>query len=172
MNVVNFIFGLFHICNLPTLVVLMPPHLPDTPSANCTHLSADYTHLFIDYDNTFVDYIDFSTNYANKSDDCGNTLDDWVNIVVDSTNTHDNSSSKSYIPNPSLLWLLLTNLLFICRLKINSMFIIRSLICSSSTTFLIYFTIFIIIHCQNSTLEFHLHSIPNILAYVVLVFEL
>jgi len=96
MNAPDFISWLFHICNLPTLIVLIPFCSPYTPSI-------DYTHLSTNYDNTSVDCIDFSTDYANKYDDCVNVHNDWVNIVIDSADTHDKSSSKSYIPNPSLL---------------------------------------------------------------------
>jgi hypothetical protein len=41
MNVVDFISRLLHIINLPSLVVLTPPHLPYTPSANYAHLFAN-----------------------------------------------------------------------------------------------------------------------------------
>ncbi len=96
MNVANFIFRLLHICNLPTLVVLTPTHLPCTPSIN-------YTHLSTYNDNTFVDCTNFYVDCANKYDDCVNMPNDWVKTIVDSIDTHDRSFSESYIPNPSLL---------------------------------------------------------------------
>ncbi len=88
-----FIFQLLHILNLLTLVVLTSLHSP------CT--------LFVDY--------------ANKSDDCANTLNDWANNFVDSNDTLDILSLDFHIPNPSLLQLLLTDLLIIYRSKINIM---------------------------------------------------
>jgi hypothetical protein len=99
----KFIFQLFHILNLPTLVVLTPPHSPYTPSANYANASADYVNSYVDSSNTFVDHTDFSINYANKSNDCVNTLDDWVNTFADSANTLDKLTSNLYIPKPSLL---------------------------------------------------------------------
>jgi hypothetical protein len=76
MNAINFIFQLFHILNLPTLIVLTPLHSPYTPFIDYAHLSANYVNLFIDCDNTYVDCIDFSVDYANKFDDCANTPND------------------------------------------------------------------------------------------------
>jgi hypothetical protein len=69
MNITNFLFQLFHICNLPTLVVLTPPRSPCTPST-------DYAHLSVDCEDTSSDYINFSTDCANNFDDYVNTLDD------------------------------------------------------------------------------------------------
>jgi hypothetical protein len=112
MNTANFIFQLLHIHNLPTLVVLTPPCSPCTPSD-------DYTHLSINYVNSFVDYF-------NKSNDC-------VNTSANSADTHDKPSLDLYIPNPSLLQLLLTNLFVIYRSTINIVLTIRSSLCSSSS---------------------------------------
>jgi hypothetical protein len=65
----------------------------------------------------------FFVDYANKSNDYANTLDDWVNIVANLVDIHDKSSSNLYIPNPSLLQLLLMDLLVISRSKVNIMLI-------------------------------------------------
>jgi hypothetical protein len=59
MNVVDFIFWLFQITNLPLLIVLTPLHLPYTPSTDCAHLFVGYVNSFVDYENTYVDYINF-----------------------------------------------------------------------------------------------------------------
>jgi hypothetical protein len=94
-----------------------------------THLLIVTTHLLI----VPVFFVD----YGNKFDDYANMLDDWVNIVAHSTNVFDISSLDIWIPNPSLLQLLFMDLLFIYRSKINIVFIVGSLICSSSLTFFI-----------------------------------
>jgi hypothetical protein len=155
MNTTNFIFRLLHIHNLLTLVVLTPPRLPYTPSADYVSSSANYTN--------------FSTNYANKSNDC-------VNIYVDSADTHDRSSLDLCIPNPSLMYLFFTNLLVIIDQK--------SILCwlqdLPSIIHLLYFafvvSIFHNLHLpppyQNSPPELYLHSVPNILASVVLFSKL
>jgi hypothetical protein len=96
MNVVGLIFQLLHICNLPTLFILIPLRSPCTPFAS-------YAHLFTNYENTFGDYIDFSIDYAHNFDDCANTPNDWTNIIVDSTDMLDISSLNLYIPNLALL---------------------------------------------------------------------
>jgi hypothetical protein len=67
MNVVDFIFRLLHICNHPTLSILIPFRSSCTLSINCAHLS-------IDYENTYGDYIDFFVDYAHNSNDCANTF--------------------------------------------------------------------------------------------------
>jgi hypothetical protein len=85
-----------HIPNLPTLIILTPPHSSCMSSINYAHLSAECVNSSIDCGNTFVDR-------ANKSNDCPNTHDDWANTFVDSTNNPDRSSSYLYITNPSLL---------------------------------------------------------------------
>jgi hypothetical protein len=63
------------------------------------------------------------------------------------------------------------NLLFICRSKIKIVFTTKSLICSLSSTFLFMVFVFHILHhpplCYNFPVELHLHSITNILAFVV-----
>jgi hypothetical protein len=69
MNIANFILQLLHICNVFTLSVLTPLHLPYTPYVDCAHLCADC-------ENTSSDYIDFSADYAHNSNDCVNALDD------------------------------------------------------------------------------------------------
>ncbi len=69
MNIVDFIFQLFHIHNLPTLFVLTPVCLPCTPSI-------DYANLSTNFENTFGDCTDFFTNYAHNSDDCDINADD------------------------------------------------------------------------------------------------
>jgi len=76
MNVVNFIFQLFHIHNLLTLVVLTPLHFPYTPSTDYAHLSVDYVNSLVDCDNTYVDSIDFFIDCANKFDDYANMPND------------------------------------------------------------------------------------------------
>jgi len=126
MNVVDFIFRLFHIVNFPFFVVLIPPSLPCTPSDDYAQSSTKTINSSTDCDHTFVKYTNFSTDYANKFDDCVNTLDDQANIVVDSVDTPNKSFSNLCIPNPSLLQLLLIDLLVICRSKINIMLTIRS----------------------------------------------
>jgi hypothetical protein len=124
MNVAYFIFRLLHICNLPTLSIMTPLCSPCTPLV-------DYAYLFANYVNTSGDYTDFSTNCAHNSNDCANTLDDRVN-VADSANMPDISSLDLNIPNLALL-----QLLFICKLKIKTMFTIESVIYSLFSTFFI-----------------------------------
>jgi len=99
MNVIDFIFQLFHIHNHPTLSILTPFCSSCTPFVDCAHLS-------INYGNTSGDYINFSTDCAHNSDDYANTFDDWTNIVVDLANTPNISSIDFCIPNPALLQLL------------------------------------------------------------------
>jgi hypothetical protein len=82
--------------NLPTLSILIPLHLPCTPSI-------DYAYLFTNYENTFSDYIDFSVDYAHNSDDCANTPNDQANTTTNSTDILHISSLNFYIPNPALL---------------------------------------------------------------------
>jgi hypothetical protein len=125
VNVANFIFWLFHICNLFTLTILTPFCLPCTPFVN-------YTYLSVDCENTFVDYTVFSTNCAHNFKDCQNVLDDQTNITANLAYTHDISSLDQYIPNLALL-----QLLFIYRSKIKIMFIVRFVICSLSSSFFI-----------------------------------
>jgi hypothetical protein len=153
MNTTNFIFQLFRIANLLLLTRLISPCSPYPPSINYAHLSSDCVNSSKDCDNTFAACIDFSTDCANKSDDYANTHDDWVNIVIDSTDTLDKSSSDIWISNPSLLQLLLMNLLLICKSKTNVMFTVRSLICFSCFILLhlwfLYFTIFIFLLCTR-----------------------
>jgi hypothetical protein len=96
MNVTNFIFWLFHIRNHPTLYVLIPFHLPYTPSV-------DYAHLFPDCENTFGDYTYFFANCAYNSNDCANTPNDRTNTAADSTYMPNISSINFCIPNPTLL---------------------------------------------------------------------
>jgi hypothetical protein len=123
MNVVDFIFRLLHIHNLPTLFILIPLCSPCTPFA-------DYAHLFANYEDTFSDCTNFSTNYAHNFDDCVNTLDDQMNNITDSIDMLDISSLDLYIPNPALL-----PLLFIYRSKIKIVFIIGYVICSLFSSF-------------------------------------
>jgi hypothetical protein len=61
MNVVDFIFWILHIRNLPTLFVLIPLCLPCTPSTENAHLSTDY-------ENTYGDCTNFSVDYAHNFD--------------------------------------------------------------------------------------------------------
>ncbi len=96
MNVVDFVFRLLHIYNLPTSSVLIPLCSPYTPFD-------DYAHLFVDYENTSGDWTNFSTNYAHNYDDYANTFDDQMNNVVDSINTLDISFVDLCIPNLALL---------------------------------------------------------------------
>jgi hypothetical protein len=100
VNIANFIFWLFHICNLSTLSVLNPFRSPYTPFVDCAHLS-------VDYENTSANYTNLSIDYAHNFEDCVNTLDDRTNVVADSADTLDISSLNHYIPNPTLLKLLL-----------------------------------------------------------------
>jgi hypothetical protein len=65
-----------HIHNLPTLTILIPPHSPCTPFADCAHLFAYCFNTSADYENTSANCTNFSTNYANKFDECANTIDD------------------------------------------------------------------------------------------------
>jgi len=74
MNTLDFIYRLFHIPDLLTLVVLIPPR--HHVLANCANSSTNNVNSFVDYYNTFANYIDTSTNYANKSNDCANAFDD------------------------------------------------------------------------------------------------
>jgi hypothetical protein len=134
MNVINFIFRLLHIHNLPTLPILIPFHLPCTPSI-------DYAHLFTNCENTSSDCINFLNDYAHNSDDCVNTLDDLVNNVANLTDMSDISSLDLYIPNPTLL-----QLLFIYKSKIKTMFTIGSMIYSLFPTFFIHGFVFHILH--------------------------
>ncbi len=76
MNAIDFIFQLFHIPNLLTLVVLTPPHLPYTPFIDCAHLSANCVNSFIDCDDTFINCIVQPLNYASKFNGCTNTPND------------------------------------------------------------------------------------------------
>jgi hypothetical protein len=96
-------FLLFYILNLPTLVILTPPHLPYTPSIECVNSSIDYDNSYVNCGNTFTDYINTSIDCANKYDDCVNTSDDYVNTFVDSTNTPNKLTSKFYILESSFL---------------------------------------------------------------------
>jgi hypothetical protein len=151
MNATDFIFRLLHIHNLPTLVVLIPPHLPCTPFVDYAHFSANYVNSFIDYENTSVDC-------ANNFDDCDNTFDDWANTLVDLACTLNIPSLDFYIPNPSLLQLLFTNLLFMWRLKIKmcsslDLWFILHLQHSSSMV-----SIFHIFHCPLLCQILHLNS--------------
>jgi hypothetical protein len=65
MNVVNFIFQLLHILNFLTLVVLIPPCLPYTPSINCAHLHVYCVNSSADCDNTFAKCTKKFDAYAN-----------------------------------------------------------------------------------------------------------
>jgi hypothetical protein len=96
MNVAYFIFWLLHICNLLTLSILTPLHLPYTPSIDCAHLS-------VNSENTIDDCTEFSANYAHNFDDFANILDEWKNIDVDLINLFDISFKNLYIPNPTLM---------------------------------------------------------------------
>jgi len=96
MNVLDFIFSLVHILNLPTLTTLIPFHLPYMPFVDCAHLFVDYVNSCFDYGNTSIDYIDFSIDCVNKSND-------YANTSTNSVNTFDRSSSNLYIPIWSLL---------------------------------------------------------------------
>jgi hypothetical protein len=102
-NIVDFIFWLLHIRNLPTWYVLTPLRSPCTPFANYAHLFIDYDNTSSDYTDFFTDCADFSINYAHNFYDYVNTPDDQANNVVDSTNTLDISSLDFYIPNHTLL---------------------------------------------------------------------
>jgi hypothetical protein len=87
MNASYFIFRLVHILNLPTLIVVTPPHLPCKHFADCSHLFTKCVNSFANYDNTSIDCTDFSVDYANKSNDCVKTPDDWANTSIDLVNT-------------------------------------------------------------------------------------
>jgi hypothetical protein len=76
MNIVDFIVQLLHICNRPTLSILIPFHSPYTPSV-------DYAHLSTNYENTSGECTDFFVNYAHNSDDYVNTPNDQANITID-----------------------------------------------------------------------------------------
>jgi len=69
MNVIDFIFQLFHIRNRPTLFVLAPLHSPYTPSINCAHLSTNF-------ENTSSHYTNFFANYTHNSNGCVDTPND------------------------------------------------------------------------------------------------
>jgi hypothetical protein len=85
--------------NLLTLSVLIPLHLPCTPSI-------DYGLLSVDYENTFVDYTNVFANCAHNFENCANIPHDGANIAIDSANILDISSLDRCIPNPTLLQLL------------------------------------------------------------------
>ncbi len=89
MNIIDFIFRLLHIRNLPTLSVLIPFRSPYTPSI-------DYAHLFADYENT-------SNDCANLFVDCANTPNDWANTAIDLVDMFDILSLDLCIPNLALL---------------------------------------------------------------------
>ncbi len=131
INASNSIFRLVHIPNVPMLIILTPLHLPCMPSIN-------YAHLFVDHVNSSVGCGNTSTHHINKFDDYTNTPDDWVNTFVNIVDTLDRLSSNLWIPNPSVLQLLFTNLLIIYRSKINIVLIVGSFICSSSLILYIY----------------------------------
>jgi hypothetical protein len=76
INASIFIFLLVHIPNLPTLIVLTPPHLPCTPFVDHGHLWTNHVNSIVDYGNTPTNSIDFFIDYANKFNDRVNTLDD------------------------------------------------------------------------------------------------
>jgi len=59
MNALDFIFRLFHIPNVPIVVVLTPPRLFYMPSIDCANLYADYVNSFVDYGNKFANYSNF-----------------------------------------------------------------------------------------------------------------
>jgi hypothetical protein len=113
--------------------------------------------------------IDFFANCAHNYDDYVNIPNDSVNTTTNLANMPNISSLNLCIPNPPLLQLLL-----ICRLKIKIVFIVGSVIYSLSLAFFIYG--FYISHPSLSSLvskfasELHLHSIPNILAFVFFFF--
>jgi hypothetical protein len=48
MNIINFIFRLFHIINLPSLVISTPPCSPCIPFTDCVNSFGDYDHTFVD----------------------------------------------------------------------------------------------------------------------------
>jgi hypothetical protein len=164
MNIVNFILQLLHIRNLSTLSVLTAFCLPYTPSAN-------YAHLTIDFKNTSAKLYRFFTKCAHNSKNCLNTLDDQTNIVTDSTSIPNKSSLDHYIPNFTLLQLL------ICKSKIKIVFtigfVISQIIILHHFSFMVF--VFYICHCpplcQNSPPKLHLHFFPNILPSIVLFNE-
>jgi hypothetical protein len=121
MNVADFIFRLLQINNLPTLSILTPLRLPYTPYADYAHLSHDYENI----------------------------IGDCTDSYADSANMLDISSLDLYIPNPTLLQLLL-----ICKSKIKIVFIVGFVIYSLSSSFFIYG--FCISHSSSSSfvLEF------------------
>jgi hypothetical protein len=128
MNIIDFIFWLLHIRNCLTLSVLstlIPLHSPCTTSIG-------YAHLSPNCENTYGDCIDFSDDYAHNSDDCVNTLNDQMNTTTNLVDTLDISSIDFCIPNSTLLQLLL-----FWKLKINTMFTVRSMIYSLSSSFFI-----------------------------------
>jgi hypothetical protein len=139
VNVIDFIFWLFHIVNFPLLVVLTPPRSPYTPFAEYAHSYVNNVNSSIDCDHTSANCINFSIDYANKFNDCANIHDDLVNIVFDSAYTPNISSSHLCTPNPSLLQLLFIDLLIIYRSKINIVLIVGSSIYSSSVFHSLHF---------------------------------
>jgi hypothetical protein len=88
MDIKDIIFRLLHISNLPSLVVLTPPHSPCTPFVNCVHFFANYVNSSINYDNTSTDCINFFVDYVNKFVNYKNMPKDWANLVVDSIDTY------------------------------------------------------------------------------------
>jgi hypothetical protein len=100
MNMIDFIFRLFHIRIRLILFILIPLRLPYTCSAN-------YAHLSIDCENTSGECTYFFANFAHNFDDCANIPYNWMNIAIDSANTLDISYVDFYMPNFVLLQLLL-----------------------------------------------------------------
>jgi hypothetical protein len=92
MDVIDLIFQLLHIFNLPSLVILTPPHSPYTPSIDYVHFFVNRVNSYVDCDNTSTNYTDFFTDCGNTYVNYSNTPKDWVNIIVDSTETLEISS--------------------------------------------------------------------------------
>jgi hypothetical protein len=155
MNVADFIFQLFHIRSLPTLSVLNPFRLPCTPYA-------DYAHLYIDHGKTSNDYNDFSVDYAHLSTDRENTFGHYT-ITIYIWSLHPKSC----------------NAIIILHLQIENKDCVHSWICDLFFylhPFSYVVSVFHILHplpwCQNLPPKLHLHSVPNILASVIILYEL
>jgi hypothetical protein len=138
-----------------------------SPMIMSTHLLTMATHLLIV--STFLLIV------ATHHIDCVNMLGDWANTTTNQVNTPNISSSNLWILNPSLLQLLLMDLIFICKLKINIVFTTGSWIYFSSVIFVSHNLHHPPVY-HNFLLELHLHFVPNIflnfIFHVLIRFEL
>jgi len=137
------------------------------PMIMSTHLLTMTTHLLIV--STFLLIV--ATLHIN----CVNMLGDWANTTTNQINTLEISSSNLWILNPSLLQLLLMDLILVCKLKINIVFTTGSWIYFSSVIFVFHNLQHPPMY-HNSLPELHLHFIPNIflnfIFHVLIRFEL